>query len=416
MPDRSLLLVAQLTPPSTLVAARRAGGLAKYLARLGYRVTVLTSAISGEGPIAGAAAVARTADLMASPLNWRRGHFEALSGTAAAAYARPSRLESVVVPDLAALTWLPVALPRALALARERRFDCVLTSSPPPSTHLVGRALARRGSCWVAELRDGWTFEPPRPQWPLRVQRRADRALESALLRRADAVVGVTAPIVEDARQRLGVDARLITNGFDPEEAPEAAADGLAPDKFSLVHTGRIALARSSPRPLLDALRLLRREAPELVDGLEVVFAGPLSADEQADLAAADLSGLVRVLGPVSHERALALQRGADGLLVVTEGRRRPSVATGKLFEYLAARRPILVLGEGTEAARIVDDAGAGVAAPADAPAAIAEALRRLVAEPPGGAAPAAIDRYAYPALADAYAQLIEEVCARVAR
>ena len=94
------------------------------------------------------------------------------------------------MPDLSLGTWLPFALPAALGLARRRRFDCVLTSSPPPSTHLIGLALRRRGIPWIAELRDGWTFEPPHAPWPLGVQHAADRALERRVLGRADAVVG----------------------------------------------------------------------------------------------------------------------------------------------------------------------------------------------------------------------------------
>ena len=73
------------------------------------------------------------------------------------------------MPDLAVGTWLPFALPRALSLARKGDFDVVLTTSPPQSAHLVGLALARRGLPWIAELRDGWTFEPPRAPWPSRL-------------------------------------------------------------------------------------------------------------------------------------------------------------------------------------------------------------------------------------------------------
>ncbi len=128
---------------------------------------MLTSAASGEGEIEGAEAVVRTKDALTSALNWRRGQFAALGGSSPDTYKPPSRLASVVVPDLSLGTWLPFALPAALGLARRRRFDCVLTSSPPPSTHLIGLALRRRGIPWIAELRDGWTFEPPHAPWPL---------------------------------------------------------------------------------------------------------------------------------------------------------------------------------------------------------------------------------------------------------
>jgi glycosyltransferase involved in cell wall biosynthesis len=403
----SLLVVAQYAPPSPLIAARRIGGLAKYLARLGLRVTVLTSGMSGAGPIEGASEVVRTGDLLTSRLNWRRASLDALRGGAPAAYSRRSRLEDLVVPDLGAVTWLPYALPAALRLSRRRRFDCVLTSSPPQSAHLVGRALRRRGLPWIAELRDGWSFEPPRPPFPA-PQRALDAGLERWTLARADLIVGVTEPIIADARRRLGVRAELVTNGFDPEErVATAAAEGLVQDgRTTLVHTGRMAVSGSTPAPLLDALALL----PDLRDRLDVILAGPLSEDERDPVARAEAGGRVRWVGTLDRERTLALQRAADALLVVTEGPTRGSVATGKLFEYLAARRPILVLGDGTEAARIVREAGAGTATSASDPVAIAAAVRALVEDPPPPPAPEAIERYALPSVAARLAELVAEV------
>src|SRR5436309_14645054 len=97
---RSILLVAQLAPPSELSAARRVAGLAKYLDRLGHRVTVVTSLASGTGPVPGSRGV-RTRHLMASRLDWRRGSLHALAGGAGGYEAAPSRLPSVCLPDLA---------------------------------------------------------------------------------------------------------------------------------------------------------------------------------------------------------------------------------------------------------------------------------------------------------------------------
>jgi glycosyltransferase involved in cell wall biosynthesis len=413
---RSILLVAQLSPPSTLVAARRVAGLTKYLARLGYAVTVLTSDASGQGPIDGAEQVVRTKDALMSPLNWRRPHFKALGGGSSNMYKPPSRLESVVVPDLALVGWLPFALARALHLVRGRRFDCVITSSPPQSAHLIGLALKHRGISWIAELRDGWTFEPPRAPWPFSVQRGLDRRVESHVLGKADAVVGVTEPIVEDLRSRLGIEGVLITNGFDPEEGTaesEEVDSVLRRDRHSFVHTGRMALARTSPQPILDALRELNRSDPNVAKLLEVVFAGPLSAEESDLLAAPDIAGLARAVGSFDRPRTLALQRSAGTLLVITEGANRRSVATGKLFEYLAAGRPILVLGEETEAARIVTETGAGTATSAVDSRAIADALRRFTKTDGLESRDAsAVSLYAWPELGARYADLIESVSA----
>jgi glycosyltransferase involved in cell wall biosynthesis len=412
---RSILLVAQLAPPSELSAARRVAGLAKYLDRLGHSVTVLTSLSSGRGPVPGARVV-RTRDAMVSALNWRRTSFEALAGGGGdGGYeAAPSRLASVFVPDLAVAGWLPFALPRAHSLASG--LDAVITTSPPHSGHLVGLALHARGLPWVADFRDGWTFESDRPEWPLGAQRGLDVGLERLVARGADALVAVTEPIAADLRARFDREVATITNGFDPEEhvqgdsRPSLDAAAPAPDRHTLLHAGRMAYAGRSPRPLLAALAA----DPDLAARIEVLFAGPLSAAEREAIEDAPSA---RVVGSLGRAQVLALEAASDSLLVLTSGRRRGE-ATQKVFEYLAAGKPIVVIGEDTEAARIVEGAGGGIVAPAEDPAAIAVALRRLV-DAPGGVQVAdddAIERYSYATLAAAMAAQVEGAVAARAR
>jgi glycosyltransferase involved in cell wall biosynthesis len=411
---RSILLVAQFSPPSFVVAAHRVSGMTRYLARLGYSVTILTSKVSGSGPIEGAETVVRTSDLLATSLNWRRSR-ETPAGRASGTNSPPSRLESLIVPDVAAISWLPFALTASGSLSRDGP-DCVITTSPPQSAHLVGLRLARRGVPWIAEFRDGWRFEPARHDWPLRAQRALDDRLERLVARRADALVAVTTPIADDLEQRYGRRVELITNGFDPED-PDAADGGghpntlLSSDRFSLVHTGSMGFTGATARPLVEAIRQLRAEAPEVAARLEVVFAGLLSTDEAELLESSDLAGIVRCVGSLDRASALRLQRAADVLLVVTEGSRRRSVATGKLFEYLTADRPILVIGDETEAARIVTATGRGAATSADDSRAISAALRRAVEEDwPSVADGSEVQRYSWAALADTYAALVEQL------
>jgi glycosyltransferase involved in cell wall biosynthesis len=413
-PKRRVLLVAQLAPPSPLVGARRIAGLAKYLAAEGLEVSVLTSRISGEGDIEGAKAVARTPDLMATPLNWRRAQFKALEGSADGSYRKPSRLESVLVPDIAAATWLPFAVTRSLRLVRESGLDCVITTGPAHSVHLVGLALRRRGIPWIAEFRDGWTFDQPARAFPLRVQRQLDAALERRVATGADALVGVTEPIADDLSRRFDRSATVLTNAFDPEEVTDGGDSGLLdPDRFSVVHTGRMAYAGRTPVPLLEAVRVLKRDRPRVAATLEVVLAGPLSAEEEPLVRAADLVDTVRAVGTLDRPRTLQLQHAADALLVLAEGSSR-RVATGKLLEYLATDAPILVLGDESEAARIVAETGAGFAASGSDPSLIAPALERLMASPPDRARDAAaVEPYSYPHIARRYAELIEEVVSR---
>nr|MBA2504526.1 hypothetical protein [Thermoleophilaceae bacterium] len=140
------------------------------------------------------------------------------------------------------------------------------------------------------------------------------------------------------------------------------------------------------------------------------VMAGGISAEEERLLADPRHAGMVEHAGALPRPAALALQRSAGALVVLAAGAR--SIATGKLFEYLAARRPVLVLGEDSEAARIVESAGAGIAAPADDPGAIAAAIDRLAA---GEVVPSGenLERYGWPALAERYAEVLARAVAR---
>jgi glycosyltransferase involved in cell wall biosynthesis len=317
----------------------------------------------------------------------------------------------VLVPDIAAATWLPFAVARTLGLVRKSEVDCVITTGPAHSVHLLGLALRRRGVPWIAEFRDGWTFDQPARAFPLRLQRQLDASLERRVATGADALVAVTQPIADDLSRRFSRPATVITNAFDPDEVPAAADSGLLdPDRFSVVHTGRMAYAGRSPAPLLEAVRILKREHPGVAARLELVLAGPLSAEEEPLVRARDLADTVRPIGTLDRPRTLQLQHAADALLVLAEGSSR-RVATGKLFEYLATDAPILVLGEETEATRIVGETSAGFATSGSDPALIASALERLVASPSRRDRDRlVVQQFAYPYVARRYVELLQEV------
>jgi glycosyltransferase involved in cell wall biosynthesis len=117
------------------------------------------------------------------------------------------------------------------------------------------------------------------------------------------------------------------------------------------------------------------------------------------------------VAGTLPRDRALALQRAADALLLLASSR-RTQLLNFKLFEYLAAGRPILALAAGTEAGRVVEEIGGPPAVPADDVAAIVGALRRLASgeleAPKAGAAGA----FSYPSPAERMAEAAEAAVA----
>jgi glycosyltransferase involved in cell wall biosynthesis len=409
----NLLLVAYFYPPCRDTGAQRPAAMAKYLRRLGHRVMVLTTSAYGRTSD-GEPDVVRARDLQLVRARLHgRDRVDALFDSDTYS-GRPHPLSRLIVPDPLAVAWAPFARTAALRLLRRGPFDCVVTSSPPESVHLVGRALARRGVPWLADVRDGWTFEPLRPKFPTGLQRNLDRRLERRWLGGADAVVCVSRPAADDLRNRLGIEPALIPNGWDPDSEPAAPGDGdelLDPARASLVYTGRFGSYGRDPEPLVRALARLASEDPASAERLELVVAGPLT-EAEAELLGTDVSpARIVIAGSLPRERALALQRAADALLLIAQPT-RSQLLNFKLFEYLAAARPILALAAGTEAGRVAAEAG-GEVVPADDPEAIASSLRRLVAgelRPPREEARRA---YSYPAAAERMAEAVEHAIGR---
>lgn len=399
-----LLVVSWAHPPVPSVGGHRWLAMAKYLRRAGHEVDVLTTAAHGALPDDVELGVHRAPDLIANErlrALLRRPAIAEPGAPSPVDTPPPALLMKLLVPDPYVVSWLPAAAALARRLHRRRRYDCVVTTSAYESAHLVALALGRRRPAWVADFRDGWTFEPWKPEWPTAAQRRLEHALERRVVTGAERVVVVEKPVAADFAARYGVDASYIPNGWDPDldaEVDGATAPGLDRDRVNLVHTGKLSGDWGrSPAVLLDALALLARERPEQADRLRLVLAGRLDRAEQEMIAERDLGALVRHVGHVTRAESMALQRAADVLVLITS----PDLSwelPGKLFEYLGARRPVLALAAANEAARVVAETNAGWTVPPDDVGATRDALAALATGtlPPVGGEEA-VARLCYP-------------------
>ena len=414
-----MLVIAYPYPPMPSTGANRWAAMAKYLRRAGSEVTVLTTSAYGSLPSDLADGVVRTGDLIANERLRRvarRPRLPEPGGPLEVDKPAPSLFTAGLVPDIYVATWVPGAVRAARRLLRGARFDRVITTSPWESGHLVGLWLGRARPAWIADFRDAWCFEPWRDPFPTAPQRALDRTLERRVVEGADRVITVHKTLAMDFERRLGVPSGYVPNGWDPdleEGASRADVPELDPDRVSIVHTGKLwgGWGRT-PASLFEAIRRLRHEEPSVAARLELVLVGRLDSDEQRLLGAADLDGLVRHTGAVSRASSTALQRRADALLLLTS-RRLSWEAPGKLFEYLAAGRPIICLGQGNEAARVVTETRTGVTTAPDDVEGIMARLRDLLAGRVGDSySPQGLDRYVYPAPADLVQDEIERAIA----
>jgi glycosyltransferase involved in cell wall biosynthesis len=406
---RRILVVTYPYPPMPSVGGNRWLAMAKYLRRFGHEVSVLTTDAFGTRPSDADEGVERASDLIGA--RWlrfalRRPPLPVGGAEPVVDKPPPGIVTRTVVPDPYAVTWVPFAASAAARIVRSRAIDCVVTTSAYESTHLVALALGRRRPAWIADFRDGWTYHPWKPDYPLGLQRDLDRALERKVVRTAERVVVVERPVGDDFRDRLGVPAAYVPNGWDPELAPSVDSTPAGDGRVTIVHTGRLSGGWGrSPEPLLDAMVRLD---PSDRRRLRLVLAGRLDSSEQELLARYDLGDAVSHVGHVSRDEAMALQRGADALLLITS----PDLVwelPAKVFEYIGARRPVLALASGNEAARVVEETGIGwTVHPRDVEA-IADALRRVAAgELSSAYAPRNLERFVYPRPAESMADEVE--------
>jgi glycosyltransferase involved in cell wall biosynthesis len=279
----------------------------------------------------------------------------------------------LLVPD-ENLPWSTVALPVAIRLARREAIDVVLTTSPPPSLHLLGAAVKRAaGAAWVADLRDPLGAHPHRRGYESRLARLKESTVGGVarlVASQADAIVAASDAIAEDARalQPKGKVA-TIANGCDFDDF--GGLEHHESDRLRITHAGSFH-GKRDPKPFLRAL------AESGLEDVVIRFAGDLRATDREYAEELGLGDRVELLGYVSRRRSLELQRDSEVLLLLIpeSGGRGRAVLTGKIFEYLAAERPILaaVPPDGA-AAELVRDTAAGIVVAPDDVAALREAL-----------------------------------------
>ncbi len=404
-----VFFVAWYFPPSNTIAAVRLGKLAKFLTKAGHDVRVLTA----KGlPYAATLPVEipeeriyRTGwtNINAFPSRVKGAVKRLLKGGAKAAPAgekqalspeqkkppkdttyyggRLSKLYQLLlnIPD-ERIGWLPEARRRALSLFKDWRPEAIFATAPPFTSLLIGYVLSKAtGIPLIVEFRDRWSDDPyyPPPWW----RRRLERWMEAKILRQACAITTVSEPWAETYRARYGKPVTVIYNGYDPDDQPAEVAPGTPggwpkQDELRIIHAGGIYRGRRDPSPLFDAISRyddLKRQVRVVFYGLATDYVPSLARDYGVE-------DCIEVHGRVEHAESIRQQRQSDILLLMQmDSPLEQGNVPGKFFEYLGARRPILVLGwdQGVPAT-IVRERGAG-AATTD-PEAIASQLRSWLA------------------------------------
>ena len=412
-----VLLVTMYFPPAGGGGVQRSLKLATHLPELGVETHVLAP----DDP----KWIHRDEELQPPTLAWvhRARYFgpkgrkpaEELHGTGGLErFARQAQLTGrrLLVPD-ENVSWNLTAIPAAVRIARREGIDVVITTSPPSSVHLVGAAVKQAvGIPWVADLRDSVVAHPHRRAESrlVRVKETGEQTVARLIARSADGIVCVSDAIAEEMRDRSPSGAvATIANGSDFDDF--AGLEHRASTRFRITHAGSF-FGKRDPRPFLTALA--RSE-------LDVVarFVGDFRSADREWAETLSLGDRLELIPYAPRRRSLELQRDSEALLLLIPeaGGRGKGVLSGKVFEYLAAARPILaVVPPDGAAAELIRDASAGIVVPPDDVDGIETALRDLHARWEAGTlddarlSPEWQRRVARRTRVEEYAQLLEQV------
>jgi hypothetical protein len=254
--------------------------------------------------------------------------------------------------------WYPFAKQAGERLIKKWKPDLIFASASPYTSLLIACYLSKKHKIpWVAELRDLWVDNHNNTalHWRLKL----DKLLEKRVLCSASGLVTVSSPLKNILESKYSIPCEVVTNGFDPDDIPNSPNVPFSDGLVRIVYTGTVYNYHQDPSPIFKALQLMGKDKEKV----RIHFYGRFLSFSQQRANEHQVGHLVEHHDSVSHQESISIQTQADVLLLLCG--HAPSwkgVYTGKLFEYLGARRPIICIGisDGV-AANLIHELSVGV-------------------------------------------------------
>lgn len=262
------------------------------------------------------------------------------------------------IPD-ARKFWIRPSVRFLKGYLKENNIDTIITTGPPHSLHLIGLQLKEQmGTRWLADFRDPWTQIGYHEKLKLTsASRKKHEALEKEVLQKADEIITTSFTTRAEFEGKTKRPVTVITNGFEKAAVEEIKLD----EKFSISHIGSL-LSGRDPGNLWRILAELVHDNKDFATDLELNVAGAVSEEVVQSIKKAGLGKNLILKGYVSHDEALELQKKSQLLLLIEiDSEETRGIIAGKLYEYMAAKRPILAIGpESWDVERIISETGTG--------------------------------------------------------
>jgi glycosyltransferase involved in cell wall biosynthesis len=268
---------------------------------------------------------------------------------------------NLFIPD-ARKFWIKPSIRFLFKYLTAHPVDAIVSTGPPHSMHMIALGLKKKLDIpWLADFRDPWTQIDFYHQ--LRLSKKADKKhhnMELSVLKTADRITIVSWNWAMDLNRIHPRHYDVITNGFDPDDF--IIPDTKVSTTFELTHIGSLNKDRN-PKLLWEVLAEICSENEAFRDDLRLRFIGKCDITLFQDLEKNSLASHAGKIEYMPHEAVLKESSGSQVLLLLLNN--TPNVmgiVPGKIFEYLATRRPVLCIGPtGGDSARIIREANAGI-------------------------------------------------------
>jgi len=240
--------------------------------------------------------------------------------------------------------WIPFAYKKALKIIRNEKIDVVVTTGPPHSSHIIGLKLKRKlGIPWLVDMRDPWVnnfFNMSLPRTNRTI--RKEKKYEDLILSKADSVTTVSQGLRNEFADRNSK-TEVIYNGYDAEDIPEPSRNKQS--EFLLSYVGNLK-PNQNIHALWEAISELKEEISDFSDYFRINLTGNLDEGIKEEFRQLNLLEMSRINPFVPHKEATRIMdRSGLLLFIVPQARSNKMIITGKLFEYIATRSPVLPVG-----------------------------------------------------------------------
>ena len=259
--------------------------------------------------------------------------------------------------------WIKPSVKYLTDYLQQNPVDAIITTGPPHSMHLIGMGVKRNIPAikWIADFRDPWTNIDFYKE--LNLTYLADKIhhrLEKKVIQSADQVVVVSNDMKQEYELLKPLKIDVISNGYDEDDNHKANIQ--LDKKFTVSHIGTLNTARN-PTTVWKVLSELCTENSEFKSDMQIQLVGKVDFSVLEAIRTNGIWDQLLKIDYLSHSEAIAKQQSSQVLLLLinNSGNAR-GILTGKFYEYLAAKRPILGVGPTDgDAAAVLHETGGGV-------------------------------------------------------